>query len=193
MIFRSLEFSGPSRLIHQYVWTQRFLSKTTIGFELGEIIGVAYVQLIPGSSAADVEAASSPFVERVGDGIQVTFDAAILFAVNSSDLTSEAKASLADLAFSLQQYPNTHVLVFGHTDNTGAAAYNQTLSEKRASSAAIILADNGVDPNRLEITGYGISKPIASSDTVEGRRENHRLEIAIYASDEYVRELESGN
>jgi len=132
-------------------------------------------------------------VERVGDGIKVTFDSAILFATNSSDLTGEAKASLQDLATSLQEYPNTKVLIVGHTDNTGQAAYNQTLSEKRASSAANVLAQSGVNASRLEITGYGINNPVGDNGTVEGRRQNRRVEVAIYATEEYVKELEAGN
>ncbi len=171
--------------------------KTSTGVLVGGAVGAAAGAIIGRQMDKQAEELEKSLeganVERVGDGIQVTFDAAILFAVNSSDLTNEVKASLADLAFSLQQYPNTRVLIVGHTDNTGADAYNQTLSEKRAGSAATILADNGVDPTRLEVTGYGKTKPIASNETVEGRRENRRVEVAIYASEEYVKSLESGS
>jgi len=171
--------------------------KTTTGVLVGGAVGATAGAIIGRQMDKQAEELEKSLeganVERVGDGIQVTFDAAILFAVNSSDLTNQAKASLADLAFSLQQYPNTRVLIVGHTDNTGQEAYNQTLSEKRAASAAFILADSGVDPSRLEVTGYGETTPIASNETIEGRMANRRVEVAIYASDEYIQELESGS
>ena len=171
--------------------------KTTTGVLVGTAVGATAGAIIGRQMDKQAEELEKSLeganVERVGDGIQVTFDSAILFAVNSSDLTPEAQASIKDLASSLQEYPNTRVLIVGHTDNTGQAAYNQTLSEKRAQSAAFILAEAGVDPSRLEVTGYGITKPVADNSTVEGRRQNRRVEVAIYASEEYVQELEAGN
>lgn len=171
--------------------------KTTTGVLVGGAVGATAGAIIGRQMDKQAEELEKSLeganVERLGDGIQVTFDAAILFAVNSSDLTGEAKASLANLATSLKEYPNTRVLIAGHTDNTGAAAYNLTLSEKRAASAAAVLAENGVDPSRLEITGLGITQPKASNDTVEGRRENRRVEVAIYASEEFVKEAAAGS
>ncbi len=171
--------------------------KTTTGVLVGTAVGATAGAIIGRQMDKQAEKLEKSLeganVERVGDGIQVTFDSAILFVTNSSDLTPEAQASLQNLATSLQQYPNTRVLVVGHTDNTGQVAYNQTLSEKRASSAANVLAQSGVDASRLEVTGYGITKPVADNSTVEGRSQNRRVEIAIYASEEYVKELEASN
>ena len=79
-------------------------------------------------------------VERVGEGIQVTFDSNILFGFDSADLSGNARQSLDDLAASLQDYPNTEVLIAGHTDATGSESYNQRLSERRADSAGEFLA-----------------------------------------------------
>lgn len=171
--------------------------KTTTGVLVGTAVGATAGAIIGRQMDKQAEELEKSLeganVERVGDGIQVTFDSAILFATNSSDLNAEATASLQNLAASLKEYPNTKVLIVGHTDNTGQAAYNQTLSEKRASSAANVLAQSGVEANRLEVTGYGITKPVADNSTVEGRSKNRRVEIAIYASEEYVKELEAGN
>ena len=134
-------------------------------------------------------------VERVGEGIQITFDAAILFAVDSSELSEASKANLDNLANSLQEYPNTNILVVGHTDNTGAESYNQALSERRAGSAAAYLAQQDIATTRLAISGLGETTPIADNATTEGRRQNRRVEVAITATEEYRESLEanSGN
>ena len=171
--------------------------KTSTGVLVGGAVG-ATAGAITGrqmdKQAEELEAAlEDANVERVGDGIKVTFDSAILFAVNSADISDDAKSNLRDLASSLDEYPNTSILIVGHTDDTGEAEYNQSLSEKRAESAAIELLDAGVAGERIEIVGYGETDPIATNDTLDGRRENRRVEVAIYASEEYIQELESGN
>lgn len=130
-------------------------------------------------------------VERVGEGIQITFDAAILFAVDSSELSPASKTNLDNLAGSLQNYPNTNILVVGHTDNTGAESYNQTLSERRAGAAAAYLAEKGIATTRLAISGMGETSPIADNSTTEGRVQNRRVEVAITATEEYRESLES--
>ena len=130
-------------------------------------------------------------VERVGEGIQVTFDSAILFAVNSSDLSSQARVNLADLAQSLNDYPNTEILIAGHTDSTGPEEYNQKLSEERAGSAAMQLLEAGVEGSRLSVIGHGEMEPVADNSSDFGRSQNRRVEIAIYASEEYRQELEA--
>ena len=136
----------------------------------------------------DLEGAS---VERVGEGIQVTFDSAILFEVDSSDLSANARQNLAEFASSLRTYENTDILVVGYTDATGAEDYNQDLSVRRAGSAASYIIEQGVAPSRISTVGHGESMPVASNDTVEGRRQNRRVEVAIYASDKYRQGLES--
>jgi len=116
--------------------------KTTTGVLVGGAVGATAGAIIGrqmDKQAEELEASlEGANVERVGDGIKVTFDSAILFAVNSADLGSESTTSLKNLAASLQEYPNTDVLIVGHTDSTGDAAYNQTLSERRAQSAATV-------------------------------------------------------
>lgn len=170
--------------------------KTTTGVLVGGAVGATAGAIIGrqmDKQAEELEASlEGANVERVGDGIKVTFDSAILFAVNSSDLSSASKADLQKLAASLNEYDNTNVLIVGHTDNTGDESYNQALSERRAQSAALALADAGVSTDRLEIVGYGETQPVADNGTVEGRQANRRVEVAIYATEETVQSLENG-
>lgn len=130
-------------------------------------------------------------VERVGEGIKITMDSAILFDFNSADLRAPSTESLARLAESLLEYPNTDLVVVGHTDGSGSSEYNQKLSERRAESAASILLRNGVVVDRILVSGLGESDPIESNDTAVGRQANRRVEIAIFANEEYREQLES--
>ena len=124
-------------------------------------------------------------VERVGEGIQVTFDSGLLFDYDSAALRSGSRADLQDLANSLQKYPNSEVMVVGHTDATGSDAYNQRLSERRADSAADYLISQGIAPSRLRVVGRGELEPVSSNDTQAGQQQNRRVEVAIFASEAY--------
>ena len=124
-------------------------------------------------------------VERVGEGIKVTFDSGLLFDFDSSNLRPEAERDLAEFANSMREFEETRVLIVGHTDAKGSASYNQNLSERRSSSAAEYLQEQGLDSSRLETVGRGESEPVASNETSEGRQQNRRVEVAIYASEEY--------
>lgn len=128
-------------------------------------------------------------VERVGEGIQVTFDSGLLFDFDSSELRNEARANLADLAASLESYPETEVLVVGHTDSQGSDTYNQALSERRAESAKLYLVRQGIAPSRIEALGRGETEPVAGNDSEAGRQENRRVEVAIFASEEYQQRM----
>jgi outer membrane protein OmpA-like peptidoglycan-associated protein len=130
-------------------------------------------------------------VTREGEGILVTFDSGILFAFNSDALGSPAQQNLRNLADSLAKYPRTHVLLVGHTDAVGSDAYNEGLSYRRASSTAAFVAAQGVARDRIEARGRGEMEPVASNDSEDGREENRRVEVAIFASDDYREELAS--
>lgn len=130
-------------------------------------------------------------VERVGEGIQVTFDSGILFDFDSSQLRPEARQNLRELAQSLSSYDNTEVLIVGHTDSVGRAEYNQGLSERRAQAAAAYVMEQGVRPSRVRTMGRGEDEPVASNETEAGRQENRRVEIAIFASEAYREQLEA--
>jgi outer membrane protein OmpA-like peptidoglycan-associated protein len=122
-------------------------------------------------------------IERVGEGIKITFASGILFDIDKSNLRPEAKANLDQLARILNKYDNTNILVEGHTDSTGSAEHNMTLSISRGESVARYLAGVDVNPTRFTVMGYGETQPTATNSTPEGRQQNRRVEIAIFAND----------
>lgn len=124
-------------------------------------------------------------IARVGEGIVVTFDSGLLYDFDSDAVKSTARSNLQNLASSLDKYPNTIVMLVGHTDSMGDDSYNMTLSQRRARAAANVLAEYGVDRTRLQTQGRGESEPIASNESEAGRSENRRVEVAIYASEAF--------
>lgn len=120
-------------------------------------------------------------VERVGEGIQVTFDSGILFGFNSDVVQGAALNNLQTLARSLNQYPGSELLIVGHTDSTGTEEYNRGLSERRARAAAAALVDAGVDRPRANTLGLGETEPVQDNGQESGRERNRRVEVAIYA------------
>jgi outer membrane protein OmpA-like peptidoglycan-associated protein len=122
-------------------------------------------------------------IERIGEGIKITFDSGILFDFNSSDLRSLARSNIDDLVVILNKYPDTNILVEGDTDNTGSDSYNQGLSERRAQSVANRLLGGAVSGSRISTVGLGESNPVATNETEAGRQLNRRVEIAIFAND----------
>ena len=122
-------------------------------------------------------------VERVGEGLQVTFESGLLFDYDSDAVKATARQNLSTLAASLEKYPNTDLVIVGHTDAQGTDSYNMTLSEKRAAAAANYLVSQGVARTRLRSAGRGESEPVASNDSETERGKNRRVEIAIYANE----------
>jgi outer membrane protein OmpA-like peptidoglycan-associated protein len=122
-------------------------------------------------------------IERVGEGIKITFDSGILFEFDSAALSSVAKGNIDKLAQILKKYPDTNILVEGDTDNVGSEAYNQTLSERRAQAVADYQKTRGVAAARISTVGLGESNPVASNETSSGRQQNRRVEVAIFAND----------
>ena len=122
-------------------------------------------------------------VERVGEGIKLTFNSQLLFDFGKADLKASNKADLQKFADILQEYPDTELLIIGHTDNVGSNAFNKTLSKKRAAAVSDYLASAGVNNNRLKAEGKGENEPAISNDTEENRSQNRRVEIAVYAGD----------
>jgi len=155
-----------------------------VGAAIGGAAGAA-VGAIMDSQAEDLQdRLPNARVERVGEGIAVTFDSGILFAVNQATLQPAGQQNLRDLVASLEEYEGTEVLVVGHTDSTGEEAYNQSLSERRADAARNFLTGAGLDAGRVRAMGRGELEPIATNDTDAGRQQNRRVEIAIFASEE---------
>ena len=118
-------------------------------------------------------------ITNTGDRLIVTMPQDILFAVDSFDIRPALRQDLFSVADSLQRYPDTRVQVIGHTDSDGAASYNQSLSERRASAVANVLLSGGVRSSRINAFGRGETQPVASNLTPAGKAQNRRVEIII--------------
>jgi outer membrane protein OmpA-like peptidoglycan-associated protein len=132
-------------------------------------------------------------IQRVEEGIAVSFDSGILFDVNSSNLKTEGYSNLQKLANILKRDNETILMIVGHTDSTGDEAYNMSLSQRRAQSAKTYLESQGLPSSRLQTTGRGELEPIGDNSTDVGRQKNRRIEVAIFASPEYIERLEAAN
>ncbi len=131
-------------------------------------------------------------VERVGEGINVTFDeeSGVYFATDAYAIEGQSREALNKLANIFKEYPNTNILVEGHTDSTGSDAYNLTLSKNRAQAVTNFLTNQGISAGRIDTKWYGESQPKYDNTTVEGRSKNRRVELAIVADEELKREAE---
>ena len=127
-------------------------------------------------------------VERVGEGIVVEFSSNVLFAFDKSDLSAESKVNLDKLVTVLNGYPDTNIELQGHTDSKGSEAYNQTLSEKRATAVSVYLNEKGITASRVTVKGFGETLPKYDNETDEGRAQNRRVEFLITANEKMVAE-----
>lgn len=157
-----------------------------VGGSTGAIIG-HYMDKQAAEMEQDLEGAR---IERVGEGIKITFDSGILFDYNSAALRPEAQQDLIQMATILNKYPDTNILVQGHTDSDGSEEYNQKLSERRAGSVSGYLAGQGVVTSRLSDVGYGETMPVADNSTAEGKQANRRVEVAIFANEQLKKTAE---
>lgn len=160
---------------------------TAVGVLLGAAIGGAagaYIGNYMDKQAAEIEKdIAGARVERVGEGIKITFTSGIMFDTDKAMLKDAYKGELAELAGILKKYEDTNILLEGHTDSTGSDDYNMELSRKRAQAVADYLALQNVSSPRFTIMGYGESQPIATNDTAAGRAQNRRVEVAIFANE----------
>ncbi|THF62384.1 glycine zipper 2TM domain-containing protein [Pseudothauera nasutitermitis] len=150
---------------------------TAVGATVGGLIGRQMDQ-----QEAELRremAGSGVEVVREGDTIRLQAPENITFDTNRADVKPQFQPVLTQLASSIRQYPGTVVQVEGHTDSTGSAAYNQTLSENRATSVRSYLIQQGVDGGRVGAVGYGLTRPVADNSTAAGRAQNRRVEILI--------------
>jgi outer membrane protein OmpA-like peptidoglycan-associated protein len=129
-------------------------------------------------------------VERVGEGIVVEFSSNVLFDVDKSDLTGDAKPALNKLVEVLNKYPDTNIELQGHTDDTGPESYNQALSERRDRAVDTYLASKGIAGKRMTVKGFGETVPKYDNSTASGRAKNRRVEFLITANDKMVAEAE---
>ena len=160
-----------------------------VGGTAGILIG-RYMDKQAAEIESDLEGAA---VERVGEGILITFDSGLLFDVGEFSLRSATRANLNDLSATLNEYNDTEIVVQGHTDSTGSDELNMDLSENRAKSVRNYLTGQGVAAPRFTIQGFGEDMPVADNETAAGRQQNRRVEIAIYANDKLRKAAENGD
>ncbi len=162
-----------------------------VGTAVGAAVGASAGALIgrkmdkAAEAAKQVEGAQVQEITDVNGlpAVKVTFDSGILFGFNSSTLSDEAKESLTKFAEVLKSTPDADVAILGHTDNVGTEKANQSVSEKRAKAVAKHLEAQGVASKQLkDVLGMNFSQPVASNDTEEGRAQNRRVEVYMYAS-----------
>jgi outer membrane protein OmpA-like peptidoglycan-associated protein len=158
---------------------------TTRGAIIGAVVGGAAGAIIGhqmDQRAKEIEQnVPGAIVERVGEGIQVTFPSGLLFDFDSDVVRRDAATNLNNLASNLSKYGDSNLMIAGHTDAVGSSEYNQGLSERRAESASRYLAAQGVT-RHIATVGLGEREPVGSNSTEAGRQQNRRIEIAIYAS-----------
>lgn len=157
------------------------LADVAKGAAVGAVLGGLAGSVMDAQAAALQQSISNPNVSVTNHGnyLSVNMPESILFATSSATVGGAAQADLRAVAQNLNQYPNTRVEVYGHTDSTGSTAYNADLSQRRANAVAAILVSNGVASGRVAAVGRGSSMPVASNDTPAGRAQNRRVEIII--------------
>jgi outer membrane protein OmpA-like peptidoglycan-associated protein len=159
------------------------------GAVLGGLIGAgvgagsgALVGRYMDKQEAELKKVKGANIERQGDKLVVKFNSAILFDTNKSLLKPKSKGDLGDFARVLTKYPETDLVIEGHTDNVGKKIKNQKLSVARAESVITYLAGQGVVRQRMIGRGYADDRPIADNRTDEGRKQNRRVEVQIEAN-----------
>ena len=132
-------------------------------------------------------------VKRVGEGIQIIFDdkSGVNFAFDSADLTAEAKKNLDAVAEVFIEFPDTDLMIEGHTDSTGDDSYNMKLSKRRAESVAAYLKGQGVAANRFKVEAFGETRPRFDNATKEGQSKNRRVEIGVAANEEMIEDAKA--
>lgn len=159
--------------------------KSLKGAVIGGVAGAAAGGLIGNildRQAADLRRDmnnSDVTITNTGDRLVVNMPQSILFATDSAALSPSIQDELYAVARNLNQYPDSTVRVVGHTDNTGSADYNQSLSQRRAISVENVLEQGGVSPGRIQAVGAGEDQPVASNLTEDGKAQNRRVEIVI--------------
>jgi outer membrane protein OmpA-like peptidoglycan-associated protein len=154
-----------------------------IGAAVGGIAGGLIGNYLD-KQAKELDAIPDADVQRREDSLLVMLPGDVLFDTNSSALAPGAYERLRSVAGSLQRYPDTNVVVKGHTDSSGTESYNLKLSEERAESVRKYLVAEGVSASRVTAIGFGEAYPLVSNDTPSGRQQNRRVELEIKPNDE---------
>ena len=168
-------------LLGDLVGGRRDRTEKIVGAGIGALAGagVGYYMDEQERKLREQTAGTGVNVTRDGDNLVLDMPSSITFDVDSSTVQPAFQTTLSQVAQTLTQYEKTYVDVLGHTDSTGSDGYNQTLSERRASSVAGYLTSRGVQSARLATRGYGESQPKASNLDESGRAANRRVEIRL--------------
>ncbi len=175
----------------------KIAGNTAIGAVIGGTVGATTGAIIGkkmDKAKKEAEAVKNAQVETITDAngleaVKVTFDSGILFATNKADLNATSKASLTQFAEVLKENRDMDIAIIGHTDNTGSDAINNPLSKNRAQSVSKFLKSQGVASAQIKtIDGQGSTNPVADNSTAEGRKQNRRVEVYMYASEKMINE-----
>ena len=173
------------------------LGNTAAGAIGGAVVGGTVGAIIGGNmdrKAAEMDRElDGVTIQRVEEGIAVSFDSGILFDFDSSTLRPEGYNNLQKLVSIINRDTDTILVIVGHTDSSGDDSYNLRLSERRAQSASTYMISQGLPASRIQTVGRGEYEPIAENTTDAGRQKNRRIEVAIVASPEYVNRLKLNN
>lgn len=160
---------------------------------LGAIIGAAVGGVTGGiigrqmdKEAEEIAKIPGADVKRVGEGINVTFESGVLFAVDQSVINPNAQSKIKELANVFTKYPDSYILIEGHTDASGSDSHNMTLSEERAKAVASFLQNQNVKSTRIKTAWYGESQPKVPNDSEANMAQNRRVEFAIYANEDLI-------
>ena len=179
----------------------KLAGNTAVGAAIGGAVGAGAGAIIGhhmdkvAEQAKQIENAK---VEKVTDSngleaVKVTFDSGILFATNKADLNANSKSALANFSKTLRENNLLSVDIYGHTDSTGNDGINIPLSNNRAQSVESYLKSCGVSASQFKnVSGKGSSEPVADNSTVEGRKQNRRVEVYLYASQAMVDAANAG-
>lgn len=170
---------------------------TAVGIIIGSAIGGTAGALIGRYMDKQAKAIERQIpeaeVERVGEGILVTFDSGMMFNFDSYALSAATRENLQEMAGIMQEYEKTDIVIEGHTDNVGSESYNLQLSKKRAKAVADYLGQKGVSTIRVKTQGYGEGQPVESNDTDADRQKNRRVEVVIIANEDLKKDAQSGS
>lgn len=160
---------------------------------LGAIIGAAVGGVTGGvigkqmdKEAKEIAQIPGAEVKRVGEGINVTFESGVLFSVDQSAINPSAQSKIKNLAEVFTKYPDSYILIEGHTDASGSADHNMELSERRAKAVAEFLKAQNVASERIKTAWYGENQPKFPNDTEANKAQNRRVEFAIYANEALI-------
>jgi len=164
------------------------LAGAAIGGAAGNLIG----KKMDAQAKELTQAVPTAQVERVGEGINMTFESGLMFKINSAEINESYKDDLTSATAVFAKYPETNLIIEGHTDDTGKDEFNMALSEKRAKAVSEFLKSKGIAASRITEKWYGEAQPKYPNDTEENRVKNRRVEIAVIANDEMKQKANEG-